>query len=460
MVAEHIFREYDIRGVADRDLTDDTVRRIGRSLAAMLGDTLKRPPTIVVGRDCRRSGPRLFSALISGLTAGGTQVIDVGVGPTPLVYFGAHHVDADGAVMITGSHNPGDENGFKIMRGKGPFFGDDIRQLFELVQADQPAEQPGGSIQTVTITDEYIDKMRSSITLGDHVPKLVVDAGNGAAGPLGLRALRAIGLDPIGLFCDMNGDFPNHHPDPTVPENLVTLIETVKREQARVGIAFDGDGDRMGVVDRNGDMVFGDRLLALFARHVLVDHPGAAVIGEVKCSQAMYDDIQRHGGRPIMWKTGHSLIKRKMKDEHAVLAGEMSGHFFFADKYLGFDDGIYAALRIAEIISKTESTVGELLADLPTGFATPEIRADCADDKKFDVVKRVTQALSGRGEVTTIDGVRVTFDDGAWALVRASNTGPVVVLRFEAPTEERLTSIRALVEGVLAEAKTAAGVHD
>jgi phosphomannomutase / phosphoglucomutase len=281
----------------------------------------------------------------------------------------------------------------------------------------------------------------------------VVDAGNGSAGPIGLRALRAAGLDPVALYCTMDGTFPNHHPDPTVPENLKDLIDAVHREKARVGIAWDGDGDRLGVVDSTGEIVWGDRLLALFARDVLRDRPGGAVLGDVKCSQSLFDDIARHGGRPIMWKTGHSLIKSKMKQENALLAGEMSGHFFFADRYYGYDDGIYAALRLLEILSREGRTVGELLADLPKSHATPEIRVACPDEIKFGVVERVREALRGQGELNDIDGVRLRFADGAWGLVRASNTGPVIVLRFEAPSEARLAEIRALGEGAVQRAR-------
>ena len=305
-MSSHIFREYDIRGVADRDLTDDVTRKIGRGLSRMLKPA-ERPndaPRIVVARDCRGSGPRLFEALLDGLVSGGTEVIDVGVGPTPLMYFAVHHLDADGGVMITGSHNPADENGFKIMRGKASFFGEDLQKLRELVESDVLAAGTRGSIQTVPVDEPYIVKLRDSVRIEDTTMKVVVDAGNGAAGPLGLRAMNAVGLHPTALFCEMDGAFPNHHPDPTVPENLETLVETVKKEGARVGIAWDGDGDRMGVVDATGEIVWGDRLLALFARDLLGDRPGSAVLGEVKCSQSLFDDIERHGGRPIMWKTG------------------------------------------------------------------------------------------------------------------------------------------------------------
>jgi phosphomannomutase/phosphoglucomutase len=451
----HVFREYDIRGVADRDLPSELVRLIGRGLAKLLRPDAapNEAPKLVVGRDCRRSTPRLYEALLEGLVTGGAEVTDIGVGPTPLVYFGVNYLDADGGVMITGSHNPGEDNGFKIMRGKAPFFGADIQQLREMIETGQIATDPRGAVQTMPIDDAYLERLRDGVHLDDVNFKVVVDAGNGAAGPLGLRALRAVGLDPIALYCTMDGSFPNHHPDPTVPKNLETLIETVRRENARVGIAWDGDGDRLGVIDADGEPVWGDRLLALFARYLLRERPGSSVIGEVKCSQAAFDDIERHGGKPIMWKTGHSLIKTKMKQEHALLAGEMSGHFFFADRYFGYDDAIYAALRLCEILSRERRGVSELLSDLPRGFSTPEIRVDCPDELKFDVVERVREKLSASGRLTTIDGVRVSWDDGAWALVRASNTGPILVLRFEGPTERRLDEVQREVESAVHDAR-------
>ena len=450
----HVFREYDIRGVADRDLTDELVQGIGLGLSRMLHPAQPGfAPRIMVAKDCRLSSPRLFEALVHGLVTGGAEVTDVGVGPTPMLYFSVHQLNADGGVMITGSHNPGQDNGFKIMRGKKSFFGSDLQDLARLVESGQPEGEVRGSIQTVPMEDAYVDKLRGAVHVANTDLKVVVDAGNGSAGPIGLRVLKAVGFDPIPLYCTMDGTFPNHHPDPTVPENLETLIATVRREKASVGIAWDGDGDRLGVVDATGEIIWGDRLLALFARDVLRARPGAAVLGEVKCSQSLFDDISRHGGRPIMWKTGHSLIKTKMKEEGALLAGEMSGHFFFADRYQGYDDGIYAALRLLEILARERRTVGELLQDLPQGHATPEIRVECPDALKFDVVDRVRGEISGRGELSTIDGARLTYADGAWALVRASNTGPVIVLRFEAPSAARLSEVRTEIENAVRRAR-------
>jgi phosphomannomutase/phosphoglucomutase len=458
MIPAHIFREYDIRGVAERDLTDGLAHRLGRGLAELLrADGATKPPRLAVGRDCRLSGPRLFTALTAGLVEGGVQVMDVGVGPTPKLYFSVHHLDTDGGVMITGSHNPAEDNGFKIMRGKQSFFGESIQALRRLCEGPQPASVPGGSIVRAEVDDAYVARLTADIEPGPRDFPVVVDAGNGAGGPLGIRALERAGFRPVPMFCDMDGRFPNHHPDPTVPENLAALVERVRAEKARVGLAWDGDADRLGVVDATGEIVWGDRLLALFARGILARKKGEAVIADVKCSQALFDDVAKHGGRPIMWKTGHSLIKSKMKEEHAAVAGEMSGHFFFADRYYGYDDALYAALRLLEQLAASGRTVLEELSDLPPSFATPELRVDCPDALKFAVVERVRTALADRGEVNGLDGVRVRYADGAWSLVRASNTGPVIVLRFEAPSPERLAAIRADVEAVVHAARTASG---
>jgi phosphomannomutase/phosphoglucomutase len=453
-----IFREYDIRGVAERDLRDDLVERIGCALGTLLRSEGSRAPLrIAVGRDCRLSADRLFAALTKGLVAGGAEVVDVGVGPTPKLYFAVNHLNTDGGVMITGSHNPAEDNGFKIMKGKASFFGDQIQDLGALADAGPPKAERPGSMRAENVDDAYVTRLTTGIDFGRKDFGVVVDAGNGSAGPLGVRALEAAGFRPAKMFCEMDGRFPNHHPDPTVPKNLEALIERVRADKALVGIAWDGDGDRLGVVDRSGEIVWGDRLLALFARGILERTPGAAVIADVKCSQTLFSDVAEHGGRPVMWKTGHSLIKTKMKEEHAAVAGEMSGHFFFADRYYGYDDAIYAALRLLEILSREGKSVLELLSDMPRTVFTPELRADCPDALKFAVVDRVRKELADRGEVNALDGARVTYSDGAWALVRASNTGPVLVMRFEAPNEERLAAIRADVERVVAEAKSALG---
>jgi phosphomannomutase/phosphoglucomutase len=453
VIPNHIFREYDIRGVADADLTSPLIERLGCGLAELLRQSDEepgKPLRVVVLRDCRLSGPRLQTALTAGLVKGGAQVIDVGVGPTPLMYFAVHHLQASGGIMITGSHNPGPENGFKIMKGTGPFFGAQIQQLRALLeQGKEAAAATPGNVEQRNVEDDYVRTLQSAVKISNTNVRFAVDAGNGAAGPLGLRTLRALGFDPIALYCDMDGTFPNHHPDPTVPKNLTTLIETVRSENLLIGLAWDGDGDRLGVVDRSGEMIWGDRLLALFARHLLRFKPGAKVIGDVKCSQTLFDDVDRHGGTGIMWKTGHSLIKQKMKDEGAVLAGEMSGHFFFADRYFGYDDGIYAALRMLEIISEHGRSAAELLQDLPQRSSTPEIRVPCPDALKFQVVDEAKQYFRARAKLIEIDGARVCYDDGSWGLVRASNTGPLLVVRCEAPNPTRLNEVQSELQGVI-----------
>ena len=458
LVPAHVFREYDIRGVADRELSSDLIRSIGEEFGAMLVEEGAKEKTlrIAVGCDCRLSSPRIFQALSEGLMGAGVDVVDVGVGPTPLLYFAVHHLGADGGIMITGSHNAGDENGLKLMKGKASFFGDDIRRLRDRVALPIPSTaQRKGSLTSIDLSKAYVDRLCEGIDLSGSGLKVVVDAGNGSAGPLGLAALCQAGLDPDPLFCEMDGTFPNHHPDPTVVDNLAPLIARVKATHGSVGIAWDGDGDRLGAVDASGEIVWGDKLMVLFARDVLQKRPGAAILGEVKCSQTLYDDIKKHGGRAILWKTGHSNIKTKMKEEGALLAGEMSGHLFFADRYFGYDDGIYGALRLLQILAESKKTMRELLVDLPRTFVTPEIRVDCPDDVKFEVVERVRERYRKDHEVIDVDGARILFGEGAWGLVRASNTGPVLVLRFEAKSEARRDELRAQVERTVAEERKA-----
>jgi phosphomannomutase/phosphoglucomutase len=456
-MSSHIFREYDIRGVAERDLTSDIAERIGRGVAELIGKSIGRAPRLAVGRDCRLSGPRIYSALTKGLMSGGAQLLDVGEGPTPALYFGVHHLETDGGVMITGSHNPSPDNGFKIMIGRGSFYGSAIQELRALVEGPALPDKPGGTLTAASIDEAYVQQLSHSVKLG-RAPKVVIDGGNGAAGPLGLKTFAAMGLTPTALYCDMDGRFPNHHPDPTVPENLTALIERVRAEKADVGLAWDGDGDRLGVVDETGEIIWGDRLLALFAGPIIAAQPGATIIGDVKCSQTLFDHVTKLGGRPIMWKTGHSLIKTKMKEEKAAVAGEMSGHFFFADRYYGYDDAIYAGLRLLELMTAQDKPLSQLLTALPTMFFTPELRKDCPDEKKFAVIEGLRKALKDRGSLNELDGVRVTYTDGAWALVRASNTGPVLVLRFEAPSAARLQEIRSDVESVVDDVKRSVGV--
>ncbi len=468
----NIFREYDIRGVADTDLTDELAESVGRAYAAMIAEAFdtKKAPRIAVGRDGRLSGPRLHAALVRGLVRAGVRVVDVGIGPTPMLYFATHHLDADGGIMITGSHNPGHENGFKMMKGKASFFGADIVTLRDRISAGDFGSDGSGQVESIDVRTQYVNAMTRDVVIRDKNMLVVLDAGNGSGGPLGVEVLRTMGLSPELLYCDIDGAFPNHHPDPTVPKNLDALIAKVRETGARVGLAFDGDADRLGAVDADGTIVWGDKLLILFARALLAKRPGATVIGEVKCSQTLYDDIAAHGGVPLMWKTGHSLIKTKMKETGALLAGEMSGHLFFADRYFGYDDALYASLRLLEILSEENKTMGELLADVPETFTTPEIRVDCPDEGKFAVVQGVLERYRARVDEATdprpsavndTDGARIQFGRPgapAWGLVRASNTGPILVLRFEAPTLADLAVIRADVENTVAEERAKLGI--
>ncbi len=451
----HAFREYDIRGTAEVELNDELVLRLGRALATYLrqqrdGDQALR---VAVARDCRLSSDRLRDALCAGLQASGADVIDVGVGPTPLLYFAAHHLETDGAAMITGSHNPPEDNGFKLMCGKGPLFGEAVQTLRELIESEH-FDEGSGSLEEQDLSEAYVASVVAASRF-DATPealRVVVDAGNGAAGPLALRTLAALGIAADPLFCEMDGTFPNHHPDPTVESSLTALRARVDQTSAQLGIAFDGDGDRIGVIDDQGGVVWGDKLMILFSRALLRDHPGARVLGEVKCSETLFADIRARGGEPIVCRTGHSLIKKRMKEDKALLAGEMSGHIFFADRYFGFDDAIYAAARLLEIVANEGSGLRELLADVPRTSVTPEIRVHCPDAIKFDVVAKVLSHYRDSHEVLDIDGARVSFGDGAWGLCRASNTGPVLVLRFEANSDERRDVIRAEVEAVVARA--------
>jgi phosphomannomutase / phosphoglucomutase len=452
------FREYDVRGVADTELTSELAHALGRTFAAILREEGAASPRVAVGRDARLSSDRLFAALSAGLTEGGADVAAINVGPTPLLYFAAHHLGTDGAVMITASHNPAPDNGFKLMRGKASFFGAEIQALADRMErGDLGAAPPRpGQVETVDLEPAYVAAVRSSSRIAPDKPlRFVIDAGNGAAGPLGLATLRALGFDlpdDCALYCDMDGRFPHHHPDPTVPGNLVDLRRRVRETGALLGVAWDGDGDRIGAVDAAGEIVWGDKLLILFARGVLRDHPGATILGEVKCSETLYADIEAKGGRPLMSRTGHSLIKTKMKEEHALLAGEMSGHMFFADRWPGFDDAIYATVRLLEIVQREGVGLAELLADVPVTFATPELRVDCPDAIKFEAVRRVLAFYRPTHRVIDIDGARVDFGGGAWGLCRASNTGPILVLRAEARSEARLLEVRAEIEAAVASA--------
>ena len=447
-VNPHIFREYDIRGLVDTDLHDESVALIARGFAKMVKDA--GGSKVVLGRDCRESSTRFRKVFTTALNGCGVDVVDIGVVPTPLTYFGAHTLEGiDGMVMITGSHNPPEYNGFKIGLGKATMHGAQIQELRRLIEAgDFPGGQ--GHTEEVDLIPAYERKVQDSLRMGPRKLRVVVDAGNGVGGIVGAPLYRAMGMEVEGLFLEPDGTFPNHHPDPTVEENLADLRKRVLEKGADLGIAFDGDADRVGVVDERGNILWGDQLMILYSREVLKEEPGAAIIGEVKCSQTMYDEIERQGGRPIMWKAGHSLIKAKMKETSAALAGEMSGHVFFQNRWFGFDDGVYAGARLLEILSHEERPLSELLADVPKTFSSPEIRRDAGtEERKFALVRAATEHFRKAGyQVIDIDGARVVFEDG-FGLVRASNTQPILVLRFEAQTAARLQEIEALFEETL-----------
>jgi phosphomannomutase / phosphoglucomutase len=461
-----LFREYDLRGIVGQELTEPIAELVGRAYCTYVKD--RDLKTVSVGRDGRLSSPQLYKALVKGLLDGGLDVVDIGICPSPLLYFSLFHLPVEGGIMITGSHNAAEYNGFKICIGKEAIHGEAIQEFRHVMEVGKFTKGQGKLSERPIIPDylEYLTKSFSGVNAKRlHV---VIDCGNGAAALVAKQALEILGCRVTGLYCDVDGRFPNHHPDPTVLENLEDLVTAVKQHKADVGIGYDGDADRIGAIDEQGQVLWGDRLMVVYSRDILAVKPGSTIISEVKASQCLYDDIARQGGRPIMWKTGHSLIKAKMKSEKAVLAGEMSGHMFFADRYFGYDDAIYASCRLVEILAKTGKPLSSLIADLPVTSVTPEIRVDIPDTIKFELVKLVQDRLAGYAksrqpigpnkfivrEVVTIDGVRAIFEDG-WGLIRASNTQPALVLRFEAGSPDRLAAIRAAVEGELAEAKRA-----
>ena len=439
-----VFREYDIRGQAEPDFPDDFVQRLGWAIGTQLRAGGAR--TLTLGRDCRLSSPRIHATLRAALLATGVDVIDVGIVHSPGLYFSVFHLGADGGVMITASHNPGEDNGFKIVEGRTTIHGAAIQRLREIVEtrAFHLAEHPG-QLTSHAILPDYIRYVVDNIRLGPRRFKVVVDGGNGTGGLAALPILRQLGVEVEPLYCEPDGRFPNHHPDPTVPANLADLIARVRATGAELGIALDGDADRVGAVDRHGRIIWGDHLVMLFAREILGRRPGATFVSEVKCSQALFDEIDRLGGRSVMWKVGHSLIKAKMKEENAALAGEMSGHMFFEDRWFGFDDAVYAGTRLVELLSHSAEPLEALYDSLPVLHNTPEIRRACPEETKFEVVQQVVREFRATHPVVDIDGARIRFE-GGWGLVRASNTGAVLVLRFEADSRARLAEIQALVE--------------
>ncbi|WP_337170660.1 phosphomannomutase/phosphoglucomutase [Gemmatimonas aurantiaca] len=452
-ISQTIFRQYDVRGIVGQDLTEEVAYGLGRGYAALLAARGVQG-AVAVGRDNRPSGTALRDALVRGLTECGVDVVDVGVVPTPLLYWTLHHEPVVGGIQITGSHNPPEYNGFKMCLGTASLHGADIQTLYQLI-IDGAFPTGQGAVRHVEVIDRYVHDIVAKIgriAHPDGTPlKVVYDCGNGAGALVAPQLMQALGVDGIGLFTESDGSFPNHHPDPTVPENLEDCIAAVKASGAELGVAFDGDADRIGVVDRDGRIIWGDHILILYARDVLTrTGVGQPIIFDVKCSQALTDGIEKAGGTPVMWKTGHSLIKDKMKAMHAPIAGEMSGHMFFTEGFYGHDDALYAAARLLRIVADSGRRIDELLADVPHFVSTPEIRIDTDDATKFAIMARAVPHFTASHDVIDVDGVRVLFGDG-WGLLRASNTQPVIVARYEARTEARLAEIRGVMEGWLRE---------
>jgi len=444
-IKPEIFRQYDIRGIVDQDLTAETVKVLGQSIGTYFRQHQKQE--VVLGRDCRLSSPLFAEAMTQGLLSTGCRVVDLGIIPTPLLYFTIYYQQREAGVMITGSHNPPQYNGFKIMLGQETLYGSAIQDIYAFIKQGDFIQEPSSITSSYNIIPEYHDYLVKNINLRKKL-KVVIDAGNGTAGVIACPIFKELGCEVIELYCQMDGHFPHHHPDPTLPQALQDLIHQVAETKADLGIAYDGDGDRLGVIDDKGNIIWGDQLMIIFARDILPSHPGAPIVSEVKASKLLYEEIEKLGGRPIMWKTGHSLIKKKIKEEKALLAGEMSGHLFFADRYFGFDDGIYSSARLVEILSRSEQKLSHMLSDLPRTYYTPEIRIYASDQVKFKIVDQVKKDLALKYPIVDIDGVRAQFPKG-WALVRASNTQEVLVLRFEADTEQDLAAIRKEVEQIV-----------
>jgi phosphomannomutase/phosphoglucomutase len=449
-VPKSIFRQYDVRGIVDRELTPELARALGRAYATVGWDRLGRAPVLAVGRDNRPSGPPLAAGVRQGIMDTGATAVDVGLLPTPALYFAVFALGTDGGLQVTGSHNPPEFNGFKRVLAGDAIHGDEILGLWDIIVTERWRSGKGKETSDGSVLRKYQDGIVSRHHLKRPV-RVVVDCGNGTGSVVAVPTLQALGAEVTPLFCESDGSFPNHHPDPTVLENLRDLQAAVRRTGAELGIAFDGDADRIGAVDEHGDVVFGDQLLVIFGRDAVRRFgPGTPVIFDVKCSQVLPDALERAGAKPVMWKTGHSLIKAKMKETHAPLAGEMSGHMFFGGDYLGFDDALFAAARLLEVVSAGPFGLAQLLADLPKTFATPEIRVECPEELKFEVAERAVAHFAAKYPVNTIDGVRMTFPKG-WGLIRSSNTQPVLVLRFEATAPEALDAYQAEVMGWLAE---------
>ncbi|MFB0564858.1 MAG: phosphomannomutase/phosphoglucomutase [Candidatus Aminicenantaceae bacterium] len=440
-----IFREYDIRGIVDKDLNSSTVELLGKGIGTYFRRMKKRE--VLVGRDCRLSSQPYSEALTKGLISTGCEVLELGIIPTPLLYFAMYHKKKEAGVIITGSHNPPQYNGFKMMAGEETLYGAAIKNIHSIIEGKDFILSEGKFTGHYDIKPEYTSYLMDDIKL-DKKLKIVVDAGNGTAGVVAVPIFKNLGCEVIELYTEMDGTFPNHHPDPTIPDALDDLIKKVVKSNSDAGIAYDGDGDRIGIIDDKGNIIWGDQLMVIFCRDILPSNPGAAVISEVKASKVLYEEIEKLGGRAIMWKTGHSLIKKKIKEENALLAGEMSGHIFFADRYYGFDDAIYSSARLIEILSHSKQNLSQMFSDLPQTYHTPEIRIYASDEVKFKIVEDVKNELARSYPIIDIDGVRAVFP-GGWGLVRASNTQEVLVLRFEGDTKENLEAIKKEIERVV-----------
>lgn len=435
-----IFRQYDIRGVVDQDLTDGDMDRIVRAFAVYARE--KGYHQILLGYDNRHSSPHFRDIAAQALVESGCKVIDLGMVITPLFYFASRHLQVPAGIMITASHNPSQYNGLKLLLGESTIFGEEIQEIRRISKTSQFPRYPGGSLTRQSVDQDYARLIKEKINMGPRQLRVVVDCGNGTASLFAPDILQSLGCEILELYCDSNPDYPYHHPDPVNPDNMTDLAKHVVKNQADLGIGFDGDGDRLGVVDRHGNMIWGDLLMILFWRELLPRYPGAKAIVEVKCSQSLIDEIRRLGGDPLLYKTGHSLIKAKMKEIGAVFTGEMSGHMFFADDYYGYDDAIYAAARLLSMLSYRKENLDELLADIPRYYSTPEIRVTSSDEKKFQQVEKVKEHFRGKYEIIEIDGARIIFPDG-WGLVRASNTGPELIVRCEGKTPQSLDRIKS-----------------
>jgi phosphomannomutase/phosphoglucomutase len=447
-IAASIFRQYDIRGIVGNDLTPEVARALGSAYAAFIADRGLQG-AVVVGRDNRPSGDMLRDALVDGLTSSGVDVVDIGVVPTPLNYWALHHLPVIGGIQITGSHNPPEYNGFKLSLSKASVHGKEIQQLYALTQTARLRAARAGKVRHESVIDPYIDDVIARIGPLARPMRIVYDCGNGAGALVAPQLFARLGVQGRGLFCESDGTFPNHHPDPTVAENLQDLIQAVREDGAEIGIAFDGDADRIGIVDGNGQIIWGDRILILYARDVLQrTGRGQSIIFDVKCSQALPTAIEEAGGNPVMWKTGHSLIKDKMREMNAPVAGEMSGHMFFSEGFYGHDDAVYGAARLLRILADAGRTVEQMLSDVPDFVSTPELRIDVPEERKFELVDKAVRHFKALYDVNEVDGVRVLFGDG-WGLIRASNTQPILVARYEASTRKRLAAIQNEMEGWL-----------